>query len=86
MSEQFRSRTYDDLEAQLLMEDNVPFELCRSSEEALDHPQIIANGEVIEIQDPVLGLVREIGPVARFSRTPAASGALHLRWESAPVH
>ena len=76
VSETFRAQTYDELEAQLLGEDDVPFELCRTSEEALDHPQIIANGEVVQVQDPVLGLVREIGPVARFSCTPSTSAAL----------
>jgi crotonobetainyl-CoA:carnitine CoA-transferase CaiB-like acyl-CoA transferase len=73
VSETFRSQTYRELEAQLLTEDNIPFELCRSSEEALNHPQIIANGEVIQIEDPVVGVVRQVGPVARFSRTPAVT-------------
>ena len=48
---------------------------CRSScaarsEEALDHPQIVANGEVVEVDDPVLGTVREVGPVAHVRAEP----------------
>jgi crotonobetainyl-CoA:carnitine CoA-transferase CaiB-like acyl-CoA transferase len=73
VSETFRSQTYGELEAQLLTEDDIPFELCRTSEEALDHPQIVANGEVIQIEDPVVGAVREVGAVARLSRTPAVT-------------
>jgi crotonobetainyl-CoA:carnitine CoA-transferase CaiB-like acyl-CoA transferase len=73
VSETFRSQTYAEIEAQLLTEDDIPFELCRTSEEALDHPQIVANGDVIEIEDPVVGAIREIGPVARLSRTPAVT-------------
>jgi crotonobetainyl-CoA:carnitine CoA-transferase CaiB-like acyl-CoA transferase len=73
VSETFRSQTYREIEAQLLTEDNIPFELCRTSEEALDHPQVVANGEVVQIEDALVGTVREVGPVARFSRTPAVT-------------
>ena len=73
VSETFRSQTYGEIEAQLLTEDDIPFELCRTSEEALDHPQIVANGEVIQIDDPVVGAIRQVGPVARLSRTPAVT-------------
>ena len=56
---------------QFLAENDLPFELCGTSEEALDHPQIIANGEVVEVDDPVLGTVREVGPVATFAESPS---------------
>ena len=69
--DKFRARTYAELEQAMLAEDDLPFELCRSSEEALDHPQIVANGEVVEVDDPVVGLVREVGPVARFHAAPS---------------
>lgn len=69
--ERFRSETWADLQPQLLSENDLPFELCGTSEEALDHPQVIANGEVIEVDDPVVGKVREAGPVATFSQSPS---------------
>jgi crotonobetainyl-CoA:carnitine CoA-transferase CaiB-like acyl-CoA transferase len=52
--------------------DNLPFEPVLSPEEALDHPQIRANGNVVTVQDDQHGPVEQIGPVAAFSRTPAA--------------
>ena len=53
--------------------------MCGTSEEALDHPQIIANGEVVEIDDPVLGTVREVGPVATFAREPVGDHPVGAR-------
>jgi crotonobetainyl-CoA:carnitine CoA-transferase CaiB-like acyl-CoA transferase len=70
--ERFRAQTWSELEPQLLAENDLPFELCETSEEALDHPQIVANGEVVQIDDPVVGAVREVGPLASFARTPSA--------------
>jgi crotonobetainyl-CoA:carnitine CoA-transferase CaiB-like acyl-CoA transferase len=69
--ERFRSQTWAELQPQLLAEDNLPFELCGTSEEALDHPQIVANGEVVTVEDPVVGTMRAVGPVARFAKTPS---------------
>ncbi len=69
--ERVRAQTWAELLPQFLAENDLPFELCGTSEEALDHPQIIANGEVVEIDDPVLGKVREVGPVATFAQSPS---------------
>jgi crotonobetainyl-CoA:carnitine CoA-transferase CaiB-like acyl-CoA transferase len=66
-----RAQTWAELLPQFLSENDLPFELCGTSEEALDHPQIIANGEVVEIDDPVLGKVREVGPLATFAQSPS---------------
>ena len=69
--ERIRAQTWAELLPQFLAENDLPFELCGTSEEALDHPQIIANGEVVEVEDPVLGRVREVGPVATFAQSPS---------------
>jgi len=69
--EAFRARTWADVQPALLAEEDVPFELAAASQDALDHPQMVHNGHVIEVDDPVVGRVREIGPVARMSRTPS---------------
>jgi crotonobetainyl-CoA:carnitine CoA-transferase CaiB-like acyl-CoA transferase len=49
---------------------DVAFEVARTSEEGLNHPQIVHNGDVITVEDPVLGPVRQVGPLGHFSETP----------------
>ena len=70
--ERFRAKTWLEIEPDLFGQDDLPYELCGTSEEALDHSQIIANGEVVEVDDAAHGLVRAVGPVARFTVTPSA--------------
>lgn len=51
----------------------------QSAEEALDDPDMVANGHVIEIDG-----VRQPGPLARFSATPATPGGTdseHAKWQ-----
>ena len=43
--------------------------------DALTHPQLVATGDVVERHDPVLGAVRELGPLFSWSAAPAASVA-----------
>jgi crotonobetainyl-CoA:carnitine CoA-transferase CaiB-like acyl-CoA transferase len=54
-----------------LQSDDLPFEAVLSPEEALDHPQLRANGNVITVDDATFGPVEQVGPSAAFSRTPA---------------
>jgi crotonobetainyl-CoA:carnitine CoA-transferase CaiB-like acyl-CoA transferase len=49
---------------------DVAFEVSRTSEEGLGHPQIAHNGDVITVSDPQYGPVREVGPIAHFSGSP----------------
>jgi crotonobetainyl-CoA:carnitine CoA-transferase CaiB-like acyl-CoA transferase len=51
--------------------DDLPFEALLSSEEALDHPQLRHNGNVVTVIDPTRGPIEQIGPIASFSRTPS---------------
>ena len=39
--------------------------------EFLDFPEMVANGRVVELDDPGVGRVREVGPLANMSDTPA---------------
>src|SRR5262249_45368327 len=39
--------------------------------ELLDHPQVVHEGSVVEIADPYRGVVRQPGPLAHLSATPA---------------
>ena len=50
---------------------DVAFEVARTSEEGLDHPQIIHNGDVVTVADPTHGPVRQVGPIAHFSGSPS---------------
>src|SRR5207248_9174403 len=65
------ARTYAEWEPILLADDNIAFEMARRSEEGLDHPQIIHNGDAITVVDAEVGPVRQVGPVARLHKTPA---------------
>ena len=55
----------------LRAEPDVAYELLRTSEEGLDHPQVPHNGEVVTLDAPGIGPVEQVGPVARFQATPA---------------
>jgi len=65
------ARTYAEWEPIFLADDNIAFEMARRSEEGLEHPQIIHNGDAITVVDPEVGPVRQVGPVARLQNTPA---------------
>jgi len=49
---------------------DVSFEVAATSEEGTRHPQIVHNGDVVTLEDPAVGPVRQVGPIGHFSRTP----------------
>ena len=68
--EAFRSHDLAYWLARLEASPDVAFEVARTSEEGLDHPQIIHNGDVVTVADPAYGPVRQVGPIAHFSGSP----------------
>jgi len=42
----------------------------RTTQQALDHPQVIHNGNVIELFDPAVGKTRQLGPIVKAADTP----------------
>ena len=50
---------------------NVAAEPFLDPREALDLPDLVDNGAVVEVDDPERGRVRQIGPIARLTETPA---------------
>jgi crotonobetainyl-CoA:carnitine CoA-transferase CaiB-like acyl-CoA transferase len=68
--EAFREHDLDYWLPKLMASPDVAFEVAVTPEEGLDHPQIVHNGDAITIEDPVVGPIRQIGPVAHFSATP----------------
>jgi crotonobetainyl-CoA:carnitine CoA-transferase CaiB-like acyl-CoA transferase len=72
--EAFRQHDLDYWMPKLLDNADIAFELAGTSEEGLDHPQIVHNGDSVTIEDPRLGPVRQVGPLAHFSATPMRLG------------
>jgi crotonobetainyl-CoA:carnitine CoA-transferase CaiB-like acyl-CoA transferase len=71
MMECLRGLPGDQIVARMLANPDVGFEEIRSSRRAFSHPQVAHNECTIEVEDPVHGYIRQIGPIARFSRTPS---------------
>jgi crotonobetainyl-CoA:carnitine CoA-transferase CaiB-like acyl-CoA transferase len=69
--EVFRKKTYAEWEPLLQANPDIAVEVAWTSEEGLTHPQIVHNGEAIEVCDDEFGTIRQVGPVARFSDSPA---------------
>jgi len=74
LSEIFRTETCEHW-IELLERHDIP--VCRVNrlEDILDHPQIAANGLVVEHEDPVRGRLRTLGPLIKMSGTPTASAS-----------
>ena len=65
-----RKRTVAEWEEVYREHPNVWAEVFRSTREALDHPQMLHNGHVIEVDDPHVGRTRQLGPLVVMSGTP----------------
>ncbi len=50
---------------------NVAADWVGTAQEALSNPDMVANGEVVDLDHPTLGSVRQLGPVVRLLETPA---------------
>jgi crotonobetainyl-CoA:carnitine CoA-transferase CaiB-like acyl-CoA transferase len=71
MMERLRGLPGDQIVARMLTNPDVGFEEIRSSRSAFSHPQVLHNQCTIEVEDPEHGKIRQIGAIARFSRTPS---------------
>lgn len=56
----------------LLGAEDIPVAAVGSRTDFIEHPQVVANGLRIEVDDPELGPTVQGGPPIRFHRTPAA--------------
>ena len=59
---------------QYLANGNVCADVIQTTQEALRHPQLEATGNLVEIDDPRVGQILQIGPIAKISGAPAAIG------------
>ena len=56
-------KTLDEWMEIFLRSDDIGVEPFRTPTEALDHPQAIHNGNVVDVVDPRLGKTRQVGPL-----------------------
>jgi crotonobetainyl-CoA:carnitine CoA-transferase CaiB-like acyl-CoA transferase len=70
-----REMDFEELTKRALANGDVGVDLMRSTQEGMDHPQARFNGDVVEVDDARLGRTEQIGPIARFARTPSVIGA-----------
>ena len=74
MLEKVQEKTLDEWMAIFLGEaGDVAAEPYFTSEQALDHPQIVHNGNVQDVDVPGLGITRQLGPMVNMKRTPAST-------------
>ena len=69
-----RERTADDWMQTFHANGNVAAEPFATTQEALEHPDIVAGGNVSEVTHPRLGAVRQLGLLADLTETPGAVG------------
>ena len=74
-----RTRTLEEIERTLVAA-QVPMSGVYSVDQIVEDPQVRARGSIVTVDDPVLGPVRQQGPVPRLDRTPMhiARGAPRL--------
>ncbi len=70
MQEAFRTQDLDHWLPLLEASPDVAFEVAVTSEEGLNHPQVVHNGDVVTVDDPASGPIRQVGPVGHFDKTP----------------
>jgi crotonobetainyl-CoA:carnitine CoA-transferase CaiB-like acyl-CoA transferase len=56
--------------AQIFEEADVPYARVRTTEESMDDPQVQVNGMAIELQDPEVGPIAQMGVPVQLSATP----------------
>jgi len=65
-------RTLDEWMDVFLRSDDIGVEPFRTPLEALNHPQALHNGQVVDVVDPRAGKTRQLGPLVSLERTPAS--------------
>ncbi len=87
MLSRIQSRTSDEWMADCIANGGVVATTYQTTQQALDDPDIIANGHVISRADGS----RQLGPLARLTRTPASPGGnalpdegLEMAWSDSP--
>ena len=69
-----QERTADEWMDVFRVNGNVAAEPYLTTEEGLHHPDLVAGGDIVTYDDPAVGPVRTIGPLAELTETPAVIG------------
>jgi crotonobetainyl-CoA:carnitine CoA-transferase CaiB-like acyl-CoA transferase len=59
---------------ELMLEHGVACDRFLTTQQFMDHPQMLHNEAVVDVDDPVVGATKQIGPIGRFSETPSQIG------------
>src|SRR5262249_43420068 len=70
--EQMQTRTADEWMEIFVADGNIVAEPVVGTQEALGHPQMVHNRDVVKVEDPVLGPSAQLGLVAKLCTTPGA--------------
>jgi crotonobetainyl-CoA:carnitine CoA-transferase CaiB-like acyl-CoA transferase len=71
MLERFQEKTLDEwMDLFVNKTRDVAAEPYMTAEEGMNHPQIMHNGHVQDVQDPLVGKMRQLGPISLMSDTP----------------
>ena len=74
MLEKVQEKSLDEWMAVFLSrEGNAAAEPYLTSEQALDHPQIVHNGNALGVDVPGVGATRQLGPIVKMSATPGGT-------------
>ncbi len=80
MLARMREQTLDEWMAIFMADGNIAAEEIVSARDALRHPQLAHNGQVVELDDPHRGRMTQVGLLAKLPRTPGSVGN-HQRTE-----
>jgi crotonobetainyl-CoA:carnitine CoA-transferase CaiB-like acyl-CoA transferase len=75
MLERMRERSADEWMPPFISDGNIAAELYATTQQALDHPDLVANEQVLTREHPRLGALRQPGVLATLDATPGAVGA-----------
>ena len=78
-SMRLQERTADEWMAIFRANGNVAAEEYLTTAEALDHPDLVGNGDIVTLDDPVHGPVRTIGPIAELTADAGGRSAAPRR-------
>ena len=71
--EKMQEKTAEEWTEIFLANGDVASEPFLTTQEGLQHAQVLHNRNIVEIEDPVVGKTRQVGPLASFSETPATA-------------
>ena len=71
VQERMRERTADEWMAAYLENGNVCGDAIQTTQQALEHPQVVEAGYLAQLVDPRVGPITQIGPLVKMSSAPA---------------